>query len=220
MKKSPSPAATPSPIQQQALATSQQQQQLQQGQIGAAGQTIAQAQQPLTAITQRDATGQTALRRALTTTGTQATNQAYNNAAAASRLRGLGAGLANQPMELGNERALEGQRASALGQIPFQVEQQAAPLELQASGLENQLANTQLGAARIYNPESYFGTGASMEEQRQQALNQQYLEAQRQRGGLFGGLARIGLGMIPGIGGALSGALGGAGGTMANGPGY
>lgn len=212
MRRTPSPAATPSPVQTSALDIAAQQRKAQagalagvQGTVGQAKGTLASTAPALSRYTTPDATGQTPLRRSLQTSLTSSTTGAYNNALKASRLRGLQMGLQAQPMQAGNETAIEAQRAGALAKIPSQVEQQAAPLELQAigqqtqqAGLENQLAGTELGVARTYNPESYFGTGAGMEAQRQQELNQQYLDQQRRNAGLWAGLAKAGLSFIPG----------------------
>lgn len=213
MRRTQPPAVTPSPVQTQALQLTdqqlkQQQQALQgvQGTVGQAQGTIAAAQRPLTAITTPDATGQTPLRRALSASLNASTSQAYNNAVRNSRLAGLRAGLQNQPAgTVGAEQQIRAEEASKLGQIPSQVEQQAAPLELQAAGqtgqlagLQNELAGTELGVARTYTPSTYFNTGASMEAQRQQALNQDYLEQQRRNAALWAGLAKAGLSFIPG----------------------
>lgn len=141
-------------------------------------------------------TGTTALRRALTNSANATTSKAYSNALVASRGRGLAAGLQDQPMQAGNELAIEGQRASALGQIPNQVEQTAAPLELQAAGLLNQqagletgIANTGLGAASQYDPNAPLNTAANLEANRVQ----QEQQANAQRSGLWMGLANLGL---------------------------
>lgn len=143
--------------------------------------------------------GTTALRQGLTNSLTSATANAYKNADAASRARYASAGLAGQPMEAGNEAAIGGQEAAALGQIPSQVEQQAAPLELQAAGLENQQANTEnaiagtgLGEMEQYNPNQPLSTEANLQGQLYNYQNQ----LNQANSGLWGGLAKAGLGLI------------------------
>lgn len=206
MKKKKSPAETVSPVQTQALGLSEEERaarntglQTSQGTTQQALGTTQQAAAPLQRYTSFDAEGMNPLRRSLTQAKTSATNTAYNNAQSANRLRGLSQGLQNQPMTFGNETALENERARTLGQIPSEVEREAVQPEMQAVGLMNQLAGTQLGAAGTqlgiagqYSPESYFGQGAGMESQRQGALNEQWLDAERRRAAMWNSLIGAG----------------------------
>jgi len=179
-------------------------------------ETLNAAKPTLSRITAVDpGTGTTALRKALTTSLTSSTTNAYNNALVAARARGLQAGLQNQPMHVGNQAAIENERAKALSQIPGQVEQQATQEELQAvglqnsqAGLENAIAGTGVSAASQYNPNGALSTEAQLEAQRQQ---QEELANQR-RGGLWKGLAKVGLAAAaPFTGGSTALALGGIG---------
>ncbi len=178
----------------------------------AAGNTLAGTAPTLNRITAVDpTTGQTALRTALQNSMTTATNKGFNNSLMASRARAAGNGLAGQPVAQGGDMAIEAQRASALGAIPGQVEQQATQEELQAAGLQNQqaglytgLANSGIGAASQYNPNAPLSTEAQLEENRAQ----QQLAANQAQGGLWKGLAKVGLAAASPFTGGATGAIG------------
>ena len=206
------PALTPSPLVSQGLGISDEERKRRNLQLGLAQSTVGQvkdlASSPvLSRITTPDATGQTPFRRSLMQSKTSATTTAYNNALATSRLRGLQMGLQNQPIEAGNETAIEAQRAGALARIPSEVEQEAIGPEMQATGLRGSLLNAaggqELEAAGMYNPTSYFGTAAGMESQREGELNQQYLQEQQRKGAFWRALA----GMVPSLAAPFTGGL-------------
>jgi len=108
------------------------------------------------------------------------------NALSNIRQRALASGFGfNQPITAGAESGLQSELARQRSEIPLRVEQQAAPLELAAAGQ--------------YQPQGYFN-------QAMQAAR----EEEARKGGLWGGLANLGLGIassfIPGgnvIGGLL-----------------
>jgi len=96
------------------------------------------------------------------------------NALSNIRQRAQAAGFGfQQPITFGAEAGLQGELAKQRAQIPFQVAQAAAPLELQAAGQEAGLA--------------------------QQAM-QGYQADQQRKAALWGALAGIGTGLIPGVG--------------------
>lgn len=142
------------------------------GMINPASQALSQFYSP-SGQSQYAKTQQTALE--------SATNRNFNNSLASQRMRARMSGMGyEQPAEQTGETNVENARASALAQIPAQTQQEAAQMGLQAIGEQNALAGTQLGIARAYDPESYYGT----------AVNQ-YNQEQARKGGLFGSLANL-----------------------------
>jgi hypothetical protein len=129
---------------------------------------------------------------ALATSGENALSRIRNRAQAA----GFGFG---QPVTFGAEAGLQGQLQQQAAQLPFEVQQAAAPLEM---GAAQQLAG--IGGQQTNLAHEYA----------------QQAEARRKRkAGLFGGLAKIGLGFLPG--GQFAGMFGGGGGgDMSMGAGY
>jgi hypothetical protein len=98
--------------------------------------------------------------KALMTSGTDSTNQAYNSAVSGSRARANAAGFGySQPVATGSTDQIEGQRAASLARLPGQVAQQAIQPGMQA-------AMAKMGTAGYYNPTSYFNTGASLQNSR------------------------------------------------------
>lgn len=204
--------------------------------VGQANQTVQQAKGALTEtnpilsrFTQAGPSGMTAFRQALTNQTSNAVANTHDNLLARSREKAQAAGFGGyQPVNLGAETAIENERAGKIAAIPGQVEQLASPLEMEAvqqqatmqnqrGGLLNALAgsqlqgaNTELSGAHAYNPESYFGEGANMESQRiEQQLREEELARQR-RGGLFKGLAKVGLTAAAPFTGGYTGKLAGA----------
>jgi hypothetical protein len=122
---------------------------------------------------------------------TRAANTGFNNALANSRMRGRLAGFGyNQPAERAGESNLENARAQTLSAIPGQVEEAAVPIRMgaaagrlasgaQEAGAEEGAGGLQLGAAKTYQPATYYGQAANIEEQ----------EANR-RAALWGGLMK------------------------------
>ncbi len=235
MKKSSVTPAPQSPVQQQSLDISAQQRAAQTGQVQQAAQTAEQAKAPVQSALDTVGTTQTALnpylpgstgmsdfRKGLYGTLSSATNRAGENAIASSRARAQAAGFGggSQPIQYGAESQIGNETASRLGQIPAQVEQQAAPIELQAaqqygqtaqpqiqaSGETNAIAGTEGNLAKVYNPESYYSTGANLAGQNQQDLYNQLQQQRQQKSGIWGTLAKTALGvgtsLIPGLGAA------------------
>jgi hypothetical protein len=197
MKRSQSPAAQPSPVENQMLGLGAGQLGQQQAAQRQAQNLLGATQPALSQYTTAGPTGVTPFRQQLGNQLTSSTNAAYNNAAQNVRRNALQMGLQNQPLQLGNQSAVEAQRAQALARVPTEVAQTAAPIELQAiqqqtgqAGLENQIGQG-------YNPLGYYGEGAGMEQARQNALNQQYQQEQANRAGLWQGLLRAGTKFIP-----------------------
>lgn len=122
------------------------------------------------------------------------TANAGENAMARIRERAQAAGFgSNQPITFAAENQQANENAGRIAQIPLQVEQQVAPLEMQAANQYAGLGNDELSAARIYNPESYYGAGVGMENQRQQDYYRQLQEQRQKKGGIWGTLAKVGL---------------------------
>jgi hypothetical protein len=96
---------------------------------------------------------------------TSDTTGAFNNDAAAQRLRARQAGFGyEQPGVQQDQSNIENARAGAISKIPGQVEAEAVPIELQAAGQEGQLANAQQGIARTYDPEGYYNSAVSQDQ--------------------------------------------------------
>lgn len=152
-------------------------------QVAAAGQSIASADQSiassqplLSSIETPQANGQTALQQGLTQQLTQQTAQSYQNAQVDARQNALQSGLSTSQAGVGNESAVGAQEASALGQIPSQVEAQVVPQELSAAGLtnqqaglQNQQAGLQAGLASTLSPNNPLQTEAGLTEEQEQA---------------------------------------------------
>lgn len=127
--------------------------------------------------------GMSAFKKGLLNTKTADATGAFNNAEAAQRQRANLSGFGySQPIEQAATSNIENARARRLSEIPGEVELESLAPEFQAIGLQNQLAGTELGVGRTYDPEGYYKIGASQAEQ----------EAQR-RGGLWRSIAKIGL---------------------------
>lgn len=153
--------------------------------LGAANQTVGSVSPVVSRITSELPGGGTALRRSLTNTAQTATNNSYDNVMARTRERAAAAGFGYaQPVSQAADTGVGLERARRLSEIPGEVEQQATGLELQAGGLGNALANTQLSAAGQYQPESYFNTAANLEN-----------EAKKRKAALIGGLINAGTGI-------------------------
>ncbi len=204
MKKKPAPVAPPP------TGLSTEQRQAQEAQVGQANTTIANTQTALSPYLP-GSSGMSEFRRALTGNLAHSTAVTGDNAIAQSRNRAQAAGFGgHQPITFGAESALANEQAGRIAAIPGQVEAQAAPLELQATG---QLANTagqQIQAANVYNPESYYSAAANAEQQRQNEFANQQEEARKRKAGIWGSLAKVGLSAasaIPGLG-RIAGALG------------
>lgn len=159
--------------------------------------------------------GMSEFRRALTGNLARSTANTGDNAIARSRERAQAAGFGGggQPMQFGAENELANEQAGRIASIPGQVEQIAAPLELQAAGATAGIGESQMSDAR-----GYFGQGVNEEDQRMQEFYKQQEEARKRKAGIWGALAKIGLNA--GLGFATGGlslpftaAASGAGGT-------
>jgi|SRR5215471_5918700 len=165
---------------------------------GTAGQTLQATQTALSPYLAGSA-GMSDFRRNLANQMGTSLASANENNLASIRNRAAAAGFGySQPITAQAEIGAGTQGRLAQSQIPLQVEQTAAPLEL---GAANQLAGVgaqQANIARMYNPQQYFNDYMQAAEQERQ-----------QKGGLFGALAGIGASLIPGVGGILGPAVGG-----------
>jgi hypothetical protein len=119
-------------------------------------------------------------------TRTADTTKSFNDALAGSRLRARTAGFGyEQPAEQAGETNIENARADALAKIPGQVETEAIPIEMQAIGEEGNLAGAEMGIARTYDPQSYYGS----------AVNQDQAAAERRKSlwqSIIGGVTSVG----------------------------
>lgn len=138
----------PTPESTQAL--SEQERQRQQGVIN----TTQQALNPYLPGSE----GMSQFRQGLASQAASANATAGGNALARIREKAQAMGFANQPITYGAEAGLQNEQAARAAQIPFQVQEAAAPLELQAAGQEQNLA-------RLYDPEAYYGLAANQAEQ-------------------------------------------------------
>ncbi len=125
------------------------------------------------------------------------TNKRFNDSQAAQRMRARMSGFGyEQPAEQAGEGFIENARAAELSRIPAETQKEASEMAMQAVGLQNGLANTELGVANQFSPESYYQTGAQQAEQ----------EAQR-RGGLWKSLAGLGMNLAAPFTSGLAGKL-------------
>ena len=127
------------------------------------------------------------------------TARTNDNQMAHARERAQAAGFGGgQPIAVaaGNEVANEG--ANRIAQIPLQVEQAAMPYEMQAIQGTTGIGNTQLA-----NSQQMFGQATGMEDQRLQEFYKQQEEARKRKSGIWGALAKVGLGIagnvFPGV---------------------
>lgn len=114
----------------------------------------------------------TGLYRSLLTTGTDATNNAYNQAKAATRLHSnvSGFGYAS-PTGEASDTGIETARAGDLSKVPGQALQTAAGDELQAAGIEAGVGGSYLG-----NQSDNMKISNDAEMQRQK-MNMAWLDA-------------------------------------------
>lgn len=183
MKKKTAPAPPPpSPVQNQAFGISDDQR-------ANADATTDTTKQALSGYLP-GSTGMSDFRRALTGNMSKAVATTGDNALAHSRERAAAAGFGGggQPITVGAENELANEQAGRISQIPGQVEQIAAPLELQATGQEAGIASREAS-----NAAGYFNTGTDIEQQRQAEFNRQQEEARKRKSGIWGSLAKIGL---------------------------
>lgn len=137
--------------------------------------------------------GMSEYRRALTGKYATATANTGENALARTRERAAAAGFGGggQPITFGAETQLANEQAGRIAAIPGQVEEQVAPLELQAAGQYGQTANQDLSVAHAYDP-------------RQEQFYKEQEEARKRKAGIWGGLAKVGLNLaVPGLGSAI-----------------
>lgn len=107
---------------------------------------------------------QTPYYQSLLKSGTTSTNQAYDNSSRNLKQSMEGAGVSSRsPAAVGNTAAVGAQRASALGTVGTNAMQQATQTQLQATGLENDLAKMYSGEGTQYSDQS-----TELEKQRQQ----------------------------------------------------
>lgn len=139
--------------------------------------------------------GMSEFRRALTGSLAHSTAKTGENAIARSRERAAASGFGfSDPITTSAETGLANEQAGRIAQIPAQVEQMAAPLELQASG------------ALLNDARGYYGAGVGLEDQRMADFYKQQEEARRKKAGIWGSLAKIGLNVggsflgVPGLG--------------------
>ena len=159
-------------------------------------QSIVAGEQPaLSNITGVQANGQTPLQQALTQQLTQQTSSSYDQAEANARQNALASGLQASGAGVGNENAVRAQEASALGQIPAQVESQVVPQEIAAAnaqtagaGAVNQAGGLQASLAQTLSPNQPLTTEAGIGQEENQANS-----------ALWSGLANAGLGVLPSI---------------------
>lgn len=196
MKKKPPATA------QKAYNISDEQRQLQTGQLAQGNETVMQGKQILNEnnpvlqqYTQPDASGTTPFRRRLASKLASTTADTYANETSGLKNRAAASGFAGSPMEFAARTALENQRGRDIAENPLKVEQTASPLEMSAVGLNNQI---QLGRGNLYNAfaNSYYGGGRMLnpEQYMQQGLTEEERARQR-RSGLWSGLAKAGLGV-------------------------
>lgn len=191
MKKKAAPAPPPpSPVQDKAFGISE-------ADRAAGNQTLDTAKQGFAPYL-AGSSGQSEFRRALTGNLARSTANTGDNAIARSRERAQRAGFgANQPLVYGAENQLANEQAGRIADIPLQVEQAAAPLEMQAAGQVAGIGESQLGSAQ-----GYFNSGEDLEQQRIAEFNRQQEEARKKKAGIWGALGKIGLraaSAIPGV---------------------
>jgi hypothetical protein len=124
--------------------------------------------------------GQTQLRNSSTTAN-------YNNALSGQRRRAAMSGFGYaQPAEQAGETNVENARAQELSRIPAEVEAESVPIQMNAMNLQNQIAGTEAGIGRSYDPMGYYGSAVGQDQaemQRKQALWQSIIGAATGIGG-------------------------------------
>lgn len=171
-----------SPVQTQDLTNSQDSQ-------NAANSTLSTESQALSPYL-AGSNGMSQFRTALTGSLASSTANTGDNAMAAIKQRAQAAGMGSdsQPITMGAENQETDQQAGRVAQIPSEVEQQAAPLELQAAGEEQGIANTENSSAQGYN-----NSGNQLAYQNQQDYENQLQQQRQQKAGIWGALAKAGL---------------------------
>jgi hypothetical protein len=121
--------------------------------------------------------------QSLLKSGTQSTNQAYDQSARNLKQSMEGAGVSGMSgASAGNNAAMDAQRANALGQVSTNALQGATAQQDTALGLSNQLAGTESQAATQY------GSQATQEEMQQN----------QEQAGMWSALLGAGMGVAEG----------------------
>lgn len=202
---------TPSPVQRQSFAISDEERQARNRNIEQSTSAADMMRPTISRLTERDITGETPFRRALTQQKYSGAANAYENAQARTRERGAAAGMGGPgPQMFGAQTALANENAAALARIPGEVELESLQPELQGASLAGDMAGRYQSAAGLYSPESFYGSGVGLESQRQgnveSELDRRFQEEEnrkQRKSALFGSL--IGAAAAPFTGGFSKG---------------